>query len=737
MLKSLRVGRFCIYASVFLTGLTLLFGFLLSSSRVSADDTVVDEINITVPVSCSLTGVGMNSHAATINNGTYVSDIGTTTIKAYCNDKDGFAIYAIGYTDDIDGKNVMTSSTLGSTHDIATGTGTSGNNSQWAMKLSTQTNPEPTYPVTIQNNYNNYHTVPNDYDLVAKRISSTDIGAAAIGSTLTSTYQIYISNSQSAGTYVGQVKYVLVHPNTVPQPVDNDQVGVVFDGNGATFSGGAATNKLVYAASPLYVGTNPTIAKTSNLDNNGNKLSSYGYDEEIYQVASFPGAEKVVVEVTYGITADSIEVMIVEGEWDVDWGNLDNYVEINSGSSDISGSKTYEFDNDTVTVYGESWNTPESGYDYGFYIKVFPVYSTEQLNTEASFDYGGEVGELERGAYATTTTGWNGSWYANVNGHNEVFSTENELKSFIEDNISTLAGSNIVLYRSILFNESFVAANKTQSGGYYAMQDLDATVCASTALGQTITVKDIRDNNTYMVGKLKDGNCWMLDNLKLDPTDSTTAANMSSSNTNATAEAITNYLNGGSSNAGWSSVAVQNRTTNWRTYAAYHDPYVNNAYKSTAVTSYGIGGGKAGLYYNYCAATIGTYCYNGSDGIDVPDTIVDAPYDVCPANWRMPTGGSSGDYQTLYNKYSVINDATNTASLQYNLSAALSGWFYDDTTSRQNEWVYYWSSTVMDDDRVFLLKIEPDNVVVSMDLDSFVYAYPRYQGHPIRCIVSN
>ncbi|MBQ3474370.1 hypothetical protein IJH24_03025, partial [Candidatus Saccharibacteria bacterium] len=73
-----------LFVPLALTSLTLLSFLILSSSYVSADDdTVVDEINITVPASCTLSGLGMDSHATTLNNGTYASDIGTTTIKAF------------------------------------------------------------------------------------------------------------------------------------------------------------------------------------------------------------------------------------------------------------------------------------------------------------------------------------------------------------------------------------------------------------------------------------------------------------------------------------------------------------------------------------------------------------------------------------------------------------------------------------------------------------------------------
>ena len=51
---------------------TITTGGLLASSHVSADNpSVVDEINITVPVSCTISGTGMNSHNADINNGLY------------------------------------------------------------------------------------------------------------------------------------------------------------------------------------------------------------------------------------------------------------------------------------------------------------------------------------------------------------------------------------------------------------------------------------------------------------------------------------------------------------------------------------------------------------------------------------------------------------------------------------------------------------------------------------------
>ena len=205
------------------------------SNNVSADnDSVVDEINITVPVSCTIGGTGMDTHNATINNGQYNSAIGESTIKAFCNDSNGFSIYAIGYTDDTDGNNVLANATLGDTYDIATGILTTGADSQWAMKLSTITSPVPTYPTIIAGStadtdkeqgdpdFTSFQEVPDDYTKVAYRKAGTDINptgqSTAEGSTIKSTYQVYISQTQPAGTYTGQVKYTMVHPYNTAAP---------------------------------------------------------------------------------------------------------------------------------------------------------------------------------------------------------------------------------------------------------------------------------------------------------------------------------------------------------------------------------------------------------------------------------------------------------------------------------------------------------------------------------------
>ena len=55
-----------------LVSVVVLIGMVLASTKVVADNpSVVDQINITVPVACTISGTGMNSHNADINNGLY------------------------------------------------------------------------------------------------------------------------------------------------------------------------------------------------------------------------------------------------------------------------------------------------------------------------------------------------------------------------------------------------------------------------------------------------------------------------------------------------------------------------------------------------------------------------------------------------------------------------------------------------------------------------------------------
>ena len=212
--------------SLFLVGITTLSFVSLISTTSFADDSVISDVSISVPVSCSFSDdTTPGVHTATIDPGIYRSEIGYTNFTVFCNDGDGFALYAIGYSNEEYGNTTLIGNGTGQT--IATGIATSGSTSNWAMKMIKDTNGYQPNNLTIESapnvsgganaSFANYHTVPSVFTKVANYSASTD---TTIGSKLQSTYAAFISSDQMADTYVGKVRYTLVYPHDANAPED-------------------------------------------------------------------------------------------------------------------------------------------------------------------------------------------------------------------------------------------------------------------------------------------------------------------------------------------------------------------------------------------------------------------------------------------------------------------------------------------------------------------------------------
>ena len=340
---------------------------ILTLPSTKASDSVVDNVTINVPVSCSMSATGNTSHNATVQNGATVSDIGTTNIKVICNDNSGYAIYAIGYTDDTYGKTVLTSSTLGSTHDVITSSTVTTGTSSWAMKLTSQTG---TYAPTIVTDYASYHAVPQEYTKVAYLTASTDTGTNATGSNLTTTYRTYISQTQPAGTYVGQVKYTLVHPSDAGQPgiPVSRQFEITYDaGNYGYFDGDTSvrTNTVVYDVTCESDNKEYYVSHTSNVDDDGNKLSSLNASEYVDDTITIPGASRLKVVVNYDYALDGSPV---------DPDAL--FVSFNNNLYGLAGTGTRIFivEGDTVNIefsVNDTYVYIDSSKDYGYYARIY------------------------------------------------------------------------------------------------------------------------------------------------------------------------------------------------------------------------------------------------------------------------------------------------------------------------------------------------------------------------------
>ena len=200
--------------------LVIISAIILSSFHISAtgsssgSTSSTDSLSFSISSSCTLSSVVDSSHTAELINGTYTNGIGRTTITTLCNDGNGYSVYAVGYSNNEEGNNRLVN-TESSNFNIVSGTAESGNTSNWAMSLNNLKDDPSLTPPTITLDYDGiYDIVPDKWTKVASLPArATDM---IKGSSFTTTYAVYTSSSQYAGTYTGQVKYMLVHPSYKP-----------------------------------------------------------------------------------------------------------------------------------------------------------------------------------------------------------------------------------------------------------------------------------------------------------------------------------------------------------------------------------------------------------------------------------------------------------------------------------------------------------------------------------------
>ena len=178
--------------------------------------------------------------------------------------------------------------------------------------------------------------------------------------------------------------------------------------------------------------------------------------------------------------------------------------------------------------------------------------------------------------------------------------------------------------------------------GKDTMQGFTLSDCQQQASGGQVTLRDVRDNNTYTAQYIND-TCWMTQNLRLAGGTqlNSTTSNVSSSYT----------LPADSAASG----------TFWAPDGSVH--YSGN-------TNYG-------SYYDFCAASAGTRCGAYVDSDDYSE------FDICPKGWRLPTQSEYGEILIdLLRGDLETSDAflPGIAGYYYN------GLYHDDRDGRQTWW---------------------------------------------------
>ena len=362
--------------------------------------------------------------------------------------------------------------------------------------------------------------------------------------------------------------------------------------------------------------------------------------------------------------------------------NVDNtksFTNLTSTGSLTAGKWGYSYSNDN----GTNWSTYNG----------LPLYSTTPVEIASSTSATTTNTQFKIGAYATT---------------------------------GQAAGE----YNNVV---NFIATASPEPVDYCRGSSYDCLQEVTTATCPTIVtdVIDGRDGNVYKVQKLADNKCWMLDNLRLDPT----AVDLDTlqGKTNAS-DTTLGYLKGvvardpnTDPNGEYATAAVSAESSTY----SYSAPLIDATDKNNTAANLGSGSGKIGVYYNYCAASAGSYCYGNGTSVGTPSG--NATEDLCPAGWRMPIGSTSGEPSALanaiYGSTGQTSDPTAVTNYRTALSLPLSGYFNFDSGSAelQNNRAFWWSSTLRDNSVMNTFYVDASNVLPA----NYVI---RYTGLTLRCI---
>lgn len=255
-------------------------------------------------------------------------------------------------------------------------------------------------------------------------------------------------------------------------------------------------------------------------------------------------------------------------------------------------------------------------------------------------------------------------------------------------------------------------------------QSVTREMCDLTPLGTIVNLKDTRDGKYYRVKRMVDGNCWMIDNLAFDL-----------SNSNAPAYDPVAVLEG-------------NRTSTWAQYSPNPGYTIPNNGNPTPSYLYNWCAALGDTSTN-CSASAGAAQYETViDGVAVAGDATNQPdaVGICPAPFRLPKGGpdaSVDNPDATANEFVRLDIAmggraiVDTYSLWMGSSAAgdtwegvLGGYWSFGGLWHQDVLAYWWSSTGSGNSGVYLLSVvKSGSQVMPAGTDTNFY------GFPVRCVL--
>ena len=761
---------------------------LLGANGAFATTSAVDEVTITVPASCTMSTTVNSNHTATVEVGSYVDDIGDTTFKVVCNDAEGFSVYAVGYSGDTFGNTTMKPSVLADANAIATGLATSGDTSNWAMKLTAVTGD---YAPTLETGFNAYHVVPAEYTKVASYASNTD---SSSGSSFKSTYAAFVASAQPADTYTGKVKYTVVHPanaDTPPrvsiedltymQDFNNlsaeDRVGVTLsmqydktynlidNRDNRTYQVARLKDDGIWMAENLDLGrtalTQDLTSANTNLDANAATVSAETFNSWVKSSSSFTDHSAELIPLSTSNTSDGRDTDLASN---TPYGTLYNYCATSAGTI----CTTYYYDNATSDICPAGWRLP-TGNTTGEFQALYDLTDYKSIDKmRAPITSGGAAFALA-GYFYTSTPIYQGSigeyWSSTLlnstnmcgvyfsassdniaytlssrsNGkalrciakkpHSLTISYDVGVSSVQVDGVTILNGETIEVEGGFTYSITM-----TPDAGYYAYWSA------------TSGVIDYADNwtTTFVMGN-SDGT--LTANASYVTTE---MQNLSSSNCTTTAShvrdnrddhvyTIQRLADGkcwmiDNLDLGRTELTVDLTSSNTNLTDTVTASTFNGWKKTSGSASYTSGEFIPINGYDPTSktpySTLYNYCVTSAGTIcaDEDSNTENATSDICPAGWRLPAGGYYGEFRALYNLPDYNTYAKMRAPITSGGAAfASAGYFRDSIPQQTRFYGDYWSSTRSNGSCMYIL-----------DLNSGVYpnasGYRRYLGHSVRCI---
>ena len=393
-----------------------------------------------------------------------------------------------------------------------------------------------------------------------------------------------------------------------------------------------------HAGDPNYV---PTVTLADTRDNNTYTVSKLA-DGKCWMTQNLRIIDKTITPADSNVTTNyTIPASFVSGfdSYDTSYAYIDNaYGSYYSWYAATAGTGTRSLStngqNTTVSICPKGWRLPTGG-NNGEFQTLYNNYNSSSAlaSSPVNLTLAGNLNSGSRffqGIYGYY-------WSSTVDSGNYAYYLNLTTSDAYPANINN---------KHYGYSVRCVADDKLTFDDIANMQDMTPEICAKAQTHQTTTLRDIRDGNTYTVAKLKDGKCWMTQNLRI----------INKTLTPADSDVVSNYTIPASSVSG------------------FYTNNISNAYVNAE-----------GGFYTWYVAIAST-----SSG-----------YSICPKGWRLPYGSYGGEFHALSNSYGGYLSAL--TSNPVNLT--LSGFVLDSSYSFYGQNGYYWASNSNNSDTAYSMQL--------------------------------